>query len=152
MATRGKLEVDIDLKSNADKFWETIRESTTIFPKAFPHDYKSIEILEGDGKAAGSIRHIIYAEGSLLVKSSKEKIEAADDEKKTVSYTIIDGDLLQYYKKFRGHISVTPNENGSEVKWCAEYEKAAHDVPDPTIIKDFVVKNFLEVDAYIQNA
>ncbi|CAL0314044.1 unnamed protein product [Lupinus luteus] len=152
MATRGKLEVDIDLKSNADKFWETIRESTTIFPKAFPHDYKSIEILEGDGKAAGSIRHITYAEGSPIVKSSKEKIEAADDEKKTVSYAIIDGDLLQYYKKFRGQISVTPNENGSEVKWSAEYEKAAHDVPDPTIIKDFAVKNFLEVDAYIQNA
>ena len=63
MALRGKLEVDIELKSNADKYWQTIRDSTTIFPKAFPHDYKSIDVLEGDGKAPGSVRHFHYAEG-----------------------------------------------------------------------------------------
>lgn len=66
-STRGKLEVDIDLKSNADEYWQTLRDSTTIFPKAFPHDYKSIEILEGDGKAAGSVRHISYAEGKNFI-------------------------------------------------------------------------------------
>ncbi|XP_061370170.1 MLP-like protein 423 [Gastrolobium bilobum] len=152
MGTRGKLEVDIELKSSADKFWQIIRDSTTIFPKAFPHDYKSIEILEGDGKAAGSVRHITYADGSAIVKSSVEKIEAADDAKKTVTYAVIDGDLLQYYKKFKGHITVTPVGEGSEIKWTAEYEKASQEVPDPTIIKEFAVKNFLEVDAYIQNA
>ncbi|KAJ1389920.1 START-like domain superfamily [Sesbania bispinosa] len=150
MATRGKLEVDIELKSNADKFWQTIRDSTTIFPKAFPHDYKSIEILEGDGKSAGSVRHITYGEGSPLCKSSKEKIEAADDAKKTVMYSVIEGDLIQYYKKFRGHITVTAVGDGCEVKWTAEYEKTSQDVPDPVLVKEFAVKNFLEVDAYIQ--
>ncbi|XP_020216161.1 MLP-like protein 423 [Cajanus cajan] len=149
MGTRGKLEVDIDLKSKPDKFWETIRNSTDIFPKAFPTDYKSIDILEGDGKAAGSIRHITYAEGSPIVKSSKEKILAADDTKKTVSYAVIEGDLLKYYDKFIGHITVTPSGEGSEVKWTAEYHKASPDVPDPTVVKDFAVKNFLEVDAYV---
>ncbi|TKY69829.1 defense response [Spatholobus suberectus] len=150
MATRGKLEVDIDLKSNPDKYWQTIRNSTTIFPKALPHDYKNIEILEGDGKAAGSVRRITYAEGSPIVKSSVEKIEAADDTKKTVSYAVIEGDLLKYYDKFKGHITVTPNGDGCEVKWTAEYHKASPDVPDPTLVKDFAVKNFLEVDAYVQ--
>lgn len=95
---------------------------------------------------------VVRGPGSPIVKSSIEKIEAADDAKKTVSYAIIDGDLLQYYKKFRGQISVTPNGDGSEVKWSAEYEKAHHEVPDPTIIKDFAVKNFLEVDDHIQKA
>ncbi|KAL2349381.1 hypothetical protein Fmac_003381 [Flemingia macrophylla] len=149
MATRGKLEVDIDLKSNPDKYWLTLRDSTEIFPKAFPHDYKSIEILEGDGKAAGSVRHITYAEGSPIVKSSKEKIVAADDTKKTVSYAVIEGDLLKYYDKFTGHITVTPSGDGCEVKWTAEYHKASPDVPDPTLVKDFAVKNFLEVDDYV---
>ncbi|XP_004489875.1 MLP-like protein 423 [Cicer arietinum] len=150
-ANRGKLEVDIiDLKSNADKFWQTIRDSTTIFPKAFPHDYKSIEILQGDGKAPGSIRHFSYGEGSPICKSSKEKIDAADDEKKTVSYSIVEGDLLEYYKVFKGHISVTPFGEGCDVKWTAEYEKGSHEVPDPTAVKDFAVKNFFEVDEYIQ--
>ncbi|KAI5437058.1 MLP-like protein 423 [Lathyrus oleraceus] len=150
MALRGKLEVDIELKSNADKYWQTIRDSTTIFPKAFPHDYKSIDVLEGDGKAPGSVRHFHYAEGSQLAKSSKERIEAADDEKKIVTYSIVEGDLLQYYTKFLGHIAVIPIGEGCEVKWTAEYVKTKHDIPDPTIVKDFAVKNFLEVDDYIQ--
>lgn len=65
MAISGKLEVEIEVKSNADKFWSTIRDSTVIFPKAFPNDYKSIEIVEGDGKSAGSVRLITYAEGNF---------------------------------------------------------------------------------------
>ncbi|CAJ1931511.1 unnamed protein product [Sphenostylis stenocarpa] len=150
MATRGKLEVEIDLKSSADKIWQTIRDSTDIFPKAFPHDYKRIDVLEGDGKAAGSIRHISYGEGSTLVKNSVEKIVAADDEKKTVSYAVIEGELLEHYKTFKGEISVTPAGEGCELKWSAVYEKVSHDISDPTLVKDFAVKNFLEVDAYVQ--
>ena len=94
----------------------------------------------------------VYGPGSPIVKSSKERIEAADDEKMTVSYAVIEGDLLQYYKKFKGHIAVTPVGAGSEVKWTAEYEKASPEVPDPTAVKEFAVKNFLEVDEYIQKA
>jgi hypothetical protein len=66
MALRGKLEVDIELKSNADKYWKVISDTTTLFPKAFPHDYKSIEVLAGDGRSAGSIRHFTYAEGKII--------------------------------------------------------------------------------------
>lgn len=65
----GKLEVEIEVKSSADKFWESIRESTTLFPKAFPHDYKSIQVLEGDGKAPGSVRLITYADGKTILLS-----------------------------------------------------------------------------------
>ncbi|KAK4263316.1 hypothetical protein QN277_028747 [Acacia crassicarpa] len=151
MAATGKLEVEVEVKSHVDKFWETIRDSTIIFPKALSHDYKSIEILEGDGKAPGSVRHIIYAEGSPIVKVSKERIEAADDAKRTVTYSVIDGDLLKYFKSFKGHISVTPKGEGSLVKWASEYEKASEEA-DPHVIKDFAVKNFKEVDDYIQKA
>lgn len=63
MATSGKLEVEVEVKSNAEKFWGVIKDSATVFPKAFPNDYKSIEILEGDGKTVGSVRHISYGEG-----------------------------------------------------------------------------------------
>ncbi|XP_022151242.1 MLP-like protein 423 [Momordica charantia] len=152
MACVGKLELETDVKSSADKFWNNMRESTIIFPKAFPHDYKSIEVLEGDGKAVGSVRLITYAEGSELAKESKEKIEAVDEEKKTVSYSVIEGDLLKYYKSFKGHISVSPKGEGSSVKWSCEYEKASEEIPDPHIIKDFVVKNFRELDDYTLQA
>lgn len=67
MAAAGKLDVEVELKSNADKFWECIRDSSTVFPKALPHQYKSIQVLEGDGKSVGSVRLIHYAEGITTI-------------------------------------------------------------------------------------
>lgn len=63
MASSGKLDVEVEIKSPADKFWVAIRDSTVLFPTIFPDQYKSIEIVEGDGKSAGSIRLIKFAEG-----------------------------------------------------------------------------------------
>lgn len=63
----GKLHVEVELKSSAEKFWVSLRDSTEVFPKAFPHDYKSIDVLEGDGKAVGSIRLITYSEGKEYI-------------------------------------------------------------------------------------
>ncbi|ESR51694.1 hypothetical protein WN944_020373 [Citrus x changshan-huyou] len=148
----GKLEVELEVKSSADKFWGSIRDSTTLFPKAFSHDYKSIQVLEGDGKAPGSVRLITYADGSPIVKVSTEKIENVDEANKVVTYKVIDGDLLKYYKAFKGIVSVNPKGEGSLVKWACEFEKASDDVPDPSVIKDFALKNFQEVDDYILKA
>lgn len=58
-----KIEVEVELKSGAEKVWNNIRESTTVFPKALPHLYEAIEVLEGDGKSVASIRLIKYPPG-----------------------------------------------------------------------------------------
>ncbi|KAJ7943605.1 MLP protein [Quillaja saponaria] len=147
-AATGKLEVDIEVKSNPNEFWETIKDSTIVFPKAFPNDYKSIEVLEGDGKSVGSVRLITYGDGSPLVKVSKEKIDYVDEEKKIYGYSVIDGGLLKYYKTFKCKLTLTPKGDGSFVKWSCEFEKAREDIPDPSVIKDFAVKNLLELDVY----
>lgn len=67
MAAIDKLDVEVEVKSHADKFWGLIRESVTVLPKAFPIDYKSIEVLEGDGKSVGSVRLVTYGEGNIGV-------------------------------------------------------------------------------------
>lgn len=59
----GKLDAEIDLKSSPEKLWGVIRDSTNLLPKIFPDRYKSVEILEGDGKSAGSIIVMKYVEG-----------------------------------------------------------------------------------------
>lgn len=55
-----KSEVEVEVKSAPEKFWKAIRDSTDLFPKVFPEQYKSIDILEGDGKSVGSIRLVNY--------------------------------------------------------------------------------------------
>lgn len=56
----GLIEVDIELKTPADKVWSSIKDLAVQFPKIFPNIFRSIEILEGDGKSAGSLRQVIY--------------------------------------------------------------------------------------------
>ncbi|KAF2325349.1 hypothetical protein GH714_026977 [Hevea brasiliensis] len=46
MASSGKLDVEVHIKSSPDKFWNSIRNSTTLFPKVFPDQYKNIQVLE----------------------------------------------------------------------------------------------------------
>ena len=82
------------------------------------------------------------------MKVSREKIEVVDPATKTFSYSIIDGDLLKYYKSFKGHVTVVPKEEGSLVKWGCEFEKTCEEIPDPDAIKDFAIKNFKELDEY----
>lgn len=81
---------------------------------------------------------------------SKEKIDAVDEEKKTESYSVIEGDLLKFYKSFKAALTVSPKGEGSLVKWGCEFEKASDDIPDPNIIRDFAVENFTKLDAYLQ--
>ncbi|KAF8390368.1 hypothetical protein HHK36_024893 [Tetracentron sinense] len=148
----GKLEMEVEVKSSADKFWEAISDSATLFPKIFPEQYKSIEIVEGDGKSVGSIRLVKYAEGIPVITVSKEKIEVADAASKSTTYSVIDGDLANFYKNFKASLQIVPKGDGSLVKWSVEFEKASEEVPDPNLIQEFAVKTFNDLDAYLLKA
>ncbi|KAI7753257.1 hypothetical protein M8C21_001172 [Ambrosia artemisiifolia] len=152
MATTGKLDVEVKVKSDADKLWNAIMDSATIFPKVCPDLYKAVELVEGDGRSVGSVRMVHFAEGSPIVKSSKEKIDELDAAKKKVAYSVIDGDMMQYYKSFKATLEVIPEAEGSIVKWLCEFEKASDEVPNPDIIRDFAAKNFKEIDDYLLKA
>lgn len=69
-----------------------------------------------------------------------------------MAYSVIDGDMMQYYKSFKASLEVIPEEEGSLVKWLCEFEKASEEVPNPDIIRDFAAKNFKEIDEYLLTA
>ncbi|KAK1437816.1 hypothetical protein QVD17_03614 [Tagetes erecta] len=152
MANTGKLDVEVKVKSGAEKFWNSIMDSASIFPKVCSDLYKTVEVVEGDGRSVGSVRMVHFAEGSPIVKSSKEKIDELDEAKKKVSYSVIDGDMMHYYKSFKASLEVIPEAEGSLVKWLCEFEKASDEVPNPDMIRDFAAKNFKEIDEYLLKA
>lgn len=47
---------------------------------------------------------------------------------------------------------VSAKGDGSVVKWSCEFEKADAEIPNPDKIKEFAVKNFLELDDYLLKA
>ncbi|XP_047071074.1 MLP-like protein 423 [Lolium rigidum] len=147
-----KVELVVEVKSAADKLWTALRDSTELFPKIFPEQYKSIETVEGDGKSVGTVRLLKYAEGVPLVTFAKEKVEVADDEKKVVSYSVVDGELVSFYTNFRVTVQVTPSTKegeGAVVNWTMVFDKASEQVPEPDVIKETAAKTFHDLDDYL---
>ncbi|KAF8404880.1 hypothetical protein HHK36_009775 [Tetracentron sinense] len=156
MAYAGKLGFQMDLKASADKFYGSIRDNTTLFPKIFPDKFKSIQVLEGDGWSVGTVRFWTYAldnitesQGNLIDLVAKEKIEAADEANKSATFSIFEGDLSNFYKNIIVKLYVTPKSEGSSVNWCMDFEKVSKEVPDPNLYQDFVINIFKDLDAYL---
>lgn len=85
-----------------------------------------------------------------MVTFAKEKVEAVDMENKLVSYSVIEGEILNLYKNFKATLHVTSKGEGSLVKWTLQYDKASDEVPEPDLIKEAAVKTFNGLDAYLQ--
>lgn len=79
-------------------------------------------------------------------------VESIDEENKSITYKIIDGEIAQNYKVFKSTAQVTPKGNGCLVKWTIEYEKANEDVPTPNKYCEFTTNMSKAVEAYLLNA
>ncbi|KAL7598997.1 hypothetical protein Lser_V15G24117 [Lactuca serriola] len=152
MATTGKLNVEVKVKSEAEKLWKSIKDDVIILPKVCSNIYQKIEVVEGDGWSLGSVREIHYGEGMPFGKSRKEKIEEIDESKKKVVYSVIGGDIMEYYKTFKFSIEVIPEGEGILVKWHCEYEKTSDEVPDPITSRDTAAENIKDIDTYLLKA
>jgi hypothetical protein len=90
--------------------------------------------------------------GVPLVTFAKEKVEVADDEKKVVSYSVVDGELVSFYTNFRVTVQVTPSTKegeGAVVNWTMVFDKASEQVPEPDVIKETAAKTFHDLDDYL---
>lgn len=87
-----------------------------------------------------------------MVTFAKEKVEVADDEKKVVSYSVVDGELVSFYKNFRVTVQVTDkgaDGAGAVVNWTMDFDKASDEVPEPDVIKETAAKTFHDLDDYL---
>lgn len=92
---------------------------------------------------------MLHNAGVPLVTFSKEKVEVADDANKLVSYSVIDGEMVNLYKTFKPTLQVTPNGDGSLVNWSLEFEKVNAEVPEPDLILETAVETFKDLDEYL---
>ncbi|OVA01726.1 Bet v I domain [Macleaya cordata] len=133
--------VEAEVKCSADKFYGFFKNNITDLIKLQPHIYKSVQVLEGDGKSVGTVRFWKYVVPGISpddVLVAKERIKAMDDEKRSITFSFIEGDLLKTYKSFDITMTVIPKEGTVEdeclVKWCLdcgkENNKEVIPVPD----------------------
>ena len=92
------------------------------------------------------------------IEFAKTKLEEIDEEKRSVTYSILDGELMRkYYKTFKDKIEVIPKakgENGGTtiVKWSVVCEQKSEHAPDPKLYIDFLLSCAKAIDVHLSSA
>ncbi|KAI3945564.1 hypothetical protein MKW98_022394 [Papaver atlanticum] len=157
MAQIHRLHAEVELKNcTADQFYGFLKNEMTTLPQVIPHIFKSFQILAGDGKSEGTIWLSKVAMGTSHVEMAKEKIEAIDDESRTFSVSVVDGDILRMYPKFEYTLAVTPlvtqgSEQSCLLKLSVEYEKENEDVPHPHQYVEVATSSIKAIASHLAN-
>ncbi|KAI3978344.1 hypothetical protein MKX01_013142 [Papaver californicum] len=126
----GKLVTESEVNCNADKYYKIYKHHEDL-PTAIPHIFTSVKAVEGHGTTSGCIKEWGYLiEGKPL--TCKEKTTYTD-ETRTICHSVVEGDLMKYYKKFNVTHVVNPKASGhgSILMIIIDYEKINEDSPVP---------------------
>ncbi|XP_071703195.1 kirola-like [Rutidosis leptorrhynchoides] len=147
MALSGKLVAQIEIKSNGDVFHELWKANPHDVPKLTPTTIQKCETHSGEAGTVGSVLFWNYFhDGKDSV--AKTLLHDIDEEKKSVTFKILEGDLLELYKNFIIHIHVDTNGLNNLVTWTVEYEKLNANVPDPNTLLDFYRKVTKDIETH----
>ncbi|KAL5726267.1 hypothetical protein ACHQM5_009322 [Ranunculus cassubicifolius] len=125
-------ETESEVKCNPQEIFEMLKHSLHHLPTIFPDVYKHGQVVEGDEKSLGCVRHLKYVlPGTSEVLSVHIKTLEMDNVNLTLAFEIVEGDLTDHFKHFVARIQVTPKGEGCTVKWIIEYEKHNDEVLDP---------------------
>jgi hypothetical protein len=67
MALEGKLETEIELKADAQKFYEIFKKQGHQVPNATPDHIQAVSVHEGDWETHGSVKIWQYTVGKHLI-------------------------------------------------------------------------------------
>ncbi|KAL8035006.1 hypothetical protein ABFX02_12G068800 [Erythranthe guttata] len=146
MGLSGKLVSETNIKSDGDVFHEIFRERPHHVPNMSP-EIQNCDLHHGEWGTVGSIIFWSYThDGKESV--SKQIIEAIDEEKKSVTYNLVEGDLMELYKTFKATVHVDTVGEDNLVTWTFVYEKLNEDVPDPHTLMELCVKLTKDIESH----
>ncbi|XP_058183505.1 kirola-like isoform X2 [Rhododendron vialii] len=142
-----KLERQVEIKSDGDVFHELFRYKPHHISTISPANIHGVDLHEGDWGNVGSIITWNYTHDGKK-KSAKEILEAVDEETKTVTFKVIEGDLTELYKDFKGTVHVDTKGESNLVTWTFEYEKLNDEVEDPNTLMDFTINVTKDIETH----
>ncbi|GFQ08005.1 kirola [Phtheirospermum japonicum] len=131
MGLSGKVVSQISIRSDGNVFHELFRYKTHKLSDIAPDKIEKVELERGQWGAVGSVIgwHFIH-DGKK--KFAREIVEAVDEKKKSITFSVIEGDLMEAYKTIKFIVDVEINGNqDSLVTWTIVYEKKNAAVPEP---------------------
>ncbi|KAM7463439.1 hypothetical protein LguiA_031560 [Lonicera macranthoides] len=147
MSLKGQLVSKTSIKSSGDVFHELFRDDPHHISNITPAKIQGCHLHEGEfGKAGSIIQWTYFHDGKERV--AKQVILAVDEEKKSITYKMLEGDLMELYKSFIIGIHVDTNGEDNLVTWTVDYEKLHEGIPAPTTLMDFFVEVTKDIETH----
>ncbi|GLT36903.1 hypothetical protein SLA2020_112500 [Shorea laevis] len=151
MSLAGKLETDVELKASAQQFHEVLCSRPHHISNVSPSKIQGVQLHQGEWGKEGSVIIWNYVSDGKA-KVLKEQVEKIDPVKNSVTYKVIEGDVLNEYKSFKITIQVTPKGTGSVSHWTYEYEKLHPGISHPEKFLQFATELSREIDSHLTGA
>ena len=81
-------------------------------------------------------------------KTAKDIIEAIDAETKSVTFKVVEGDLMELYKTFIAVVHVDTKGESNLVTWTFHYEKLNENVEEPNTLMDFCIAVTKDIETH----
>ncbi|XP_076895448.1 kirola-like [Bidens hawaiensis] len=139
MALTGKRVTQDEIKSKGNIFHELWKSNPHQIPSLTPTTIQNCQTHDGEVGSMGSVLLWNYSlDGKDCV--AKTLVKDINEAKKSVTFEVLEGDLMEQYKTFVMHVHVDKHGSNNLVTWTVEYEKLSPNVPDPDTLMDFYKK------------
>ncbi|CAO2814427.1 unnamed protein product [Amaranthus hypochondriacus] len=154
MAQFHRAQGEVELKCDADKFFDLWAHKIYHVAKICPDKIQKTVLNEGEWNKVGALITGYYVINETGESSSlKSRVKEIDEKKRYTRYTYHEGLIMEnYYNSFEAKMEVTKNgnaNNGCIVKWSFEYEKKNKDAPDANVYIHFMLSMAKDVDAHL---
>ncbi|XP_073137967.1 kirola-like [Henckelia pumila] len=150
MGLTGKLTAQIEYKSGGDVFHEVFRYTPHEISNMSPRNIQGFDLHEGELGTVGSVIFWKFTHDGKE-KVAKEIVDAIDEEKKLFKMKVIEGDLLELYKKFDATFHVDTHDDIDLVTWTLEYEKLHEDVEEPLTVLGLCINLTRDIELHHLN-
>ncbi|KAK4596737.1 hypothetical protein RGQ29_014683 [Quercus rubra] len=171
MAQIASMDFQTEIKCPAEKFFNFFRTKAQLVPSTCPSVIKDVQLLKGDWETEGSVNlwrlklTPLYLKEEFCpilkpavkihnignnIETLKETVKAIDEQNKSISFKMLDGELLDTMKNMKSNMQVSTKGDQSLVKWTIEYENANQELPARYL--DFLPGWTKAIEAYLLNA
>ncbi|KAK3023806.1 hypothetical protein RJ639_043472 [Escallonia herrerae] len=147
MGLNGKMVSQASIKSDGDVFHEIFRYRPHHISDMSPGNIQGVDLHEGEWGTVGSVIFWNYVHDGKE-KVAKEIIEAIDEEKKSVTFKVIEGDLMELYKTFILTVHVDTKGEDNLVTWTFEFEKLNESIEDPNSLMEFCLNVTKDIETH----
>ncbi|XP_073158353.1 kirola-like [Henckelia pumila] len=143
-----KLIAQVAFKAGGDVFHRLMSERPHHLSNVTPAKVQACDLHQGEYGTNGSVIEWKYTLDGKE-QTAKQLLHGIDEVKKTISYKMLSGDLLETYKNMTITIHVETKDGVDFITWTVEYELLKPENPHPLSLIGFFIEFTTEVETHI---